>query len=195
MTLRAVDSLPPDTSHLIADLRTKIPEGEYQQFFDELLDVLDTQAQEYHHYLHQHSQGIWWDSLKSEGPPNRIWTPAVTQNISVSMTVERAAWARIGNTIYGSARLNSNGSGTALNRIYITAPLPPADSTTHVVGAGHVSFPTSGAGVQVSDLKIHPTLGFFFLTPDGSTALGNDDANHQITAASYIEFHFLYEVA
>lgn len=73
------------------------------------------------------------------------WTPSVTQSGSVTVTVTRARYTRLGRLITFMADLAVTGSGTSANSIVITAPVAAAYASFQVVGVGNLFDTSAGS--------------------------------------------------
>lgn len=66
------------------------------------------------------------------------WTPTLTQSGTVTATVTRARYMRIGKTIHFYASLAVTGTGTASNAVTVSLPVTAAASGFMVPGGGHI---------------------------------------------------------
>lgn len=95
------------------------------------------------------------------------WTPAVTQTVSVTVTVNEARFTRIGRTIIAMFRVTVTGSGTAGGAVEITVPVT-AQSAADVIGAVWI-FDTS-ASTSYDAVAFLSTTGAMQFLHDGSGA-------------------------
>ena len=67
------------------------------------------------------------------------YTPTLTQSGTVTATVDRAVWTRIGKTIHFMVALTVTGTGTANNKITVSLPATAASSLRMIPGGGYIN--------------------------------------------------------
>lgn len=75
------------------------------------------------------------------GPPDAAWTsftPTLTQAATVTKTVTRAKYQRVGRLITASYELLVTGAGTAANAVIIGLPVTAVASNDNAIGSGFV---------------------------------------------------------
>jgi hypothetical protein len=109
--------------------------------------------------------------LMGEGGAWSTWTPTVTQSGSVTVTVNRASYARYGRTIHATAFLTVTGAGTISNAVVIGGLPAAAAYTTGVFGFG-----------ALSDLSASRTYPFMaaFASSTSFALLGTQDVSADI---------------
>lgn len=91
------------------------------------------------------------------------YTPTLTQSGTVTCTVDRAVWTRIGKTIHFMVALTVTGTGTANNAVTVSLPATAATSLRSIPGSGYIG--------DVSVTTNHP--GFAFLQTTTTVVLFN----------------------
>lgn len=66
------------------------------------------------------------------------YTPTLTQSGTVTATVDRAVWTRIGKTIHFMVALSVTGTGTANNAVTVSLPATAATSLRSIPGGGYI---------------------------------------------------------
>jgi len=129
------------------------------------------------------------------------WTPTITQSGSVTCTVTRAVYQRIGRWIKGNAYLTVTGTGTANNVITIGG-LPFTGAAGQVIVGQSVIVDIS-ASTNYAGLVAMPTTTTFSFVPcavvsaintyDGLTASNGFSA--ALASTDIVAFSFEYEAA
>jgi hypothetical protein len=67
--------------------------------------------------------GAAWSTIGPVHGALTAWTPAVTQSVSVTVTVSYAVYSRVGRRIWFDVLLTVTGAGTAANDVTISLPV------------------------------------------------------------------------
>lgn len=112
--------------------------------------------------------------------PWQDWTPTVTQGVAVTVTVNYARYAVIGNTVVLACELTMTSTGTAGNTIIVAGiPIAPNRTGNFCAGSGYIS---SGSNYSVavmlvgaSDFRFmgYNTAGYMGASPSLTLAAGN----------------------
>jgi hypothetical protein len=125
------------------------------------------------------------------------WTPTVTQGVGVSVTVNRAAYTKMGRRVSGECHLTCTSSGTSSTDVSVTIPLPRAAAINHAIGTGY--FIDSGTGnvfPVVAYLNGVSSMAFMRTAVDGTSAvyLGSSGLT-QLTSGDTISISINYEAS
>lgn len=141
------------------------------------------------------SAGPVWQTVMQMGAWTS-YTPTLTQNVTVTKTVNYAKFTRMGRTIHVTCFLTVTGAGTAANQVLIT--LPVASTGTIIrVGIGQiydVSANTMYGGiaecsVNASTVRLWPT------SADGGDVLGNNVFTAGLAVNDQVHLVATYEAA
>jgi hypothetical protein len=84
------------------------------------------------------NDGSLWISLANFSSSEFTYTPAVTQSGSVTVTVNHAAYQKVGRRVIGNLLVSVSGSGTGGNAISISLPHATSSSTGFALGHGYL---------------------------------------------------------
>lgn len=86
------------------------------------------------------------------------WTPTLTQGATVSKTVNRAKYVKIGNVIVAFCYLSPTAAGTASNAITVSVPLTPAADPC---GAGAYWYYDLGTTIHAGTAIVGAAASFY----------------------------------
>ena len=107
--------------------------------------------------------GSAWSTIGPVHGALTSWTPAVTQSGSVSVTVNRATYSRVGRRIHAEALLTVTGSGTASNLITVSLPV--------AIDSGWVSDYTDIGQARISDVSAAINYAVYGVAPHSTTTV------------------------
>jgi hypothetical protein len=124
------------------------------------------------------------------------YTPVLTQSTSVTKSVTRAQWCRIGNIAIAWFYLVITGTGTANNKVTVSLPTTAASAAGLEVGSGHI-FDSSASSVWHCNIRMDSTTTVAFYNGTNGIALGATSSPFTAAYASGDEAtgHVIYEAA
>ena len=125
------------------------------------------------------------------------WTPTVTQSASVSVTVARAKYMRLGRLIIGDCQLTVTGAGTGGNAVRVSMPVTWAHGNTRIpLGAGIINDDSANFFYDGKLVALSTTAFAFALTGAAEdTYLGSTTFTAALAASDVIGLSFTYEAA
>lgn len=144
-------------------------------------------------------QGVGWAAFDCKP---QLWTPVLTQGVTVSATVTRATYVRAGGRVHGEVRLDITSSGTALVVIAVNLPaaLTAAGSGIYGVGQGVLYDSSTGVVYPFIASTTATTVMQFMGTASNRQVteyLGTSTSDFALAVASSdaIVFSFQYDLA
>lgn len=120
------------------------------------------------------------------------YTPTLTQNVTVTKTINYARYCQIQKTIFVQGQLTITGAGTAANEVVVGLPITASSFTSRIIGPAYIYDQSAFVMYNLSAyMASSTTVKFFYQNGTGwgfqpNIALANTDQ---------ISFSFCYEAA
>lgn len=140
--------------------------------------------------------GSAWIALSPQTTTAKTtWTPALTQSVSVTATINDAVYYRSGVFVDAWANLTVTSGGTAGTALSVTLPVTSSSWTANpVIGHGFI-FDTGGTDAwAVTVVASGTTSATFVSTSSVSNASWGVAPNEGIASTDVIRFHLRYTV-
>lgn len=128
------------------------------------------------------------------------WTPAITQGVAVTSTVQHAKFTKFGRTVHAQARLSVTSAGTAGQSVDVTIPVvaPNAGATTLSAGWGSIIDVSVASYIGQAFLNSSLVPQKFAFVTDSSGASANAwgvAPSVALASGDVITFSLTYEAA
>lgn len=122
------------------------------------------------------------------------YVPTWTQSATVTKTVSRAAYTKVGRNVKGDVVMVATGAGTAANTLLFGLPVPAAFGGNTVIGECYL-YDTSAGIFYTGPLVINSTTTCKFVITGSTIYAGAAGFTAAIAAGDQVSFDFDYEAA
>lgn len=124
------------------------------------------------------------------------YTPTLTQSATVTKTVTRAAYMKVGRLVVVSFNLSVTGTGTASNAVLIGLPLAAVNASDNIVGNG-LLYDSSAGLAYVGSIVLASTTTIAMYGPATSPVgyLGTQQFTAGLASSDRITGTVMYEAA
>jgi hypothetical protein len=115
------------------------------------------------------TNGVKWAALSGIGGAWTDYSPTLSQNGSVTRTVDFGKYIQIGKVVFGSIYVTATGTGSAGSHIAVSLPVTALSGSTAIIGSGFI-YDASATVVYTVTAQLGSTTAMWFYSDQTGTA-------------------------